>query len=56
MYFKALNNQVKNYSNMQNIFVKMELEQKLQGLGEYMTGLFKDELRFTMIGDLKRAL
>lgn len=25
-YFKALNSQVKSYSNMQNIFVKMELE------------------------------
>lgn len=54
-YYKHLSSQVKNYSNMQNIFVKMELDQKLQGMGEFMTDLFRDELKFTMQGILNRT-
>lgn len=41
---------------MTNIFIKLEYDQKLNQLGEFLTNMFKDELEYTMGGSIKRAL
>lgn len=40
---------------MTNIFIKLEYDQKLNQLGEFLTHMFKDELEYTMGGNLIRA-
>ena len=41
---------------MTNIFIKLECDQKLNQLGEFFTNMFKDQLEYTMQGDLNRAI
>lgn len=54
-YYKNIKNQIGHYQNMTNIFIKLEYDQKLNQLGEFLTNMFKDELEYTMGGRIKRA-